>query len=154
MIALQPRLASLNAYDFGFLRERYSEDHPKYAPFFDEAASELRKFYELVLSSNGPLAVLSKKVDELWHTHVLHTPQYRAFSSQVLGDYIDHQPHSELTPVPGAAITNFYREYTDRFGSVPSIWTEDIPVAHMADLRRGKVPAAMLEMRWSGWPGK
>ncbi len=153
MNALAVRQERLSQYDFGFLRERFSEDHPELASFFEESVTELRKFYGLVLAGHGPLAVLSRKVDELWHTHVLHSPQYREFSTDVLGGYIDHQPHSQATPVPGEAITNFFSRYAERYGEVPSIWTEDIPVVHIAALNRGELPPEMLQMRWSGWPG-
>ncbi len=153
MNTLQARLQYLDGYDFEYLRSRYTEDHPEYATFFDEAVEELRKFYKLTTSSAGPLAVLSKKVDALWHTHVLHTPQYRRFSDELLGTYIDHQPHSEQTPVPGEAITNFYREYAEHFGEVPTIWQEDIPGEYVGRLRAGELPSQLLATRWSGWPG-
>lgn len=154
MTTTQMGLSRLNAYDFGFLQDKFSQENPELTPLFGEAASELRRFFELVLIGKGPLAVLSKKVDALWHTFVIHTPQYRKFCNEVNGEYIDHQPHSDMTPVPGVAITNFYQEYASRFGNVPKIWTEDIPPAHVIAISQGQLPPEMLQRRWSGWTGR
>lgn len=154
MMTAEMGLDRLGSYDLGFLRDKFCEENPKFANLFGEISAELRRFFELVLTGKGPLAVLSKKVDALWHTFVVHTPQYRKFCDEVNGGYIDHQPHSEATPVPGEAITNFYQEYMSRFGSVPEIWTEEIPPAHVVAISQGQLPSEMLQRRWSGWTGR
>jgi hypothetical protein len=147
-------LARLDDYDFGFLRDKFAEEYPALAHRFDELAGELKRFFELVVTTDGPLAVLSKGVDALWHIFVIHTPQYRAFGDVVNGEYIDHQPHSNATPVPPSAIANFYTEYPKRFGALPKVWLEDIPRDLVPAVSRGEVPGKLLEVKWSGWTGR
>ncbi len=107
-------LQRLGGFDFGFLRDKFEEEHPRHAPHFGEVVPELRRFFELVITSKKPIAVLSKEVDALWHTFVIHTPQYRQFCDQVNGGV--HRPsaafavdsgsrgshHQLLHPVSGA----------------------------------------------------
>lgn len=143
----------INAYDFEFLRERYADENPKFATQFDEAVIELKRFFTLAFSTDGPMAAMSHAVDELWHTFILHTPQYETFCKDVFGEYMHHQPRSTAIPVPTSAISTFYTEYPKQFGLVPSIWFNDIPTAHRDAVARGEVPMAVQALKWSGWPG-
>ncbi len=143
----------LDRYDFGFLRERYADDFPQFAGRFDEVAEELRKFLALPWTSDGPLAAMSHAVDGLWHTFITHTPQYTQFCNANYSQYLHHQPRSETYPVPAAAISNFYLHYPTQFGVVPDIWFDDIPSGHVAAVALGQVPAAVQQLKWSGWPG-
>jgi len=44
--------------------------------------------------------VVSKEVDEFWHTHILHTMKYTEDCERVFGTYLHHNPHiGERTPV-------------------------------------------------------
>src|SRR5258708_21116700 len=38
--------------------------------------------------------VVSKAVDEFWHTHILHTMKYTEDCEKVFGYYLHHNPHS------------------------------------------------------------
>lgn len=146
-------MSLFNNDDFGFLRERYTDDFPQYADRFDEAVQELRKFLALPKTSDGPLAAMSHAVDGLWHTFIVHTPQYAQFCDANYGRFLHHQPRSDTYPVPVEAISNFYVDYPKRFGAVPDIWFEDIPPAHVAAVALGQVPSAVRQLKWSGWPG-
>src|SRR6266853_2008052 len=43
--------------------------------------------------------VVSKDVDEFWHTHILHTMKYTEDCERVFGTYLHHNPHvGERTP--------------------------------------------------------
>src|SRR5882762_10036371 len=37
--------------------------------------------------------VVSKDVDEFWHTHILHTLKYTEDCERVFGTYLHHNPH-------------------------------------------------------------
>jgi hypothetical protein len=142
------------SFDLEFLRQHYSEEHPQFEKHFDWAAAELRKLLTLPLYSHGPIAAMSYKVDELWHTFILHTPQYIEFCEHAYhGRYLHHQPRSRAIPVPITAISNLYQEYPKAFGRVPTIWMEDIPPEHRDVVRGGEVPETVQQLRWSGWPG-
>jgi len=153
-LALHQNSATIAAYDFEYLRERYTDEHPQFAAHFDRYCDELRKFLELPLHCDGPLAAMSHGVDALWHLFITHTPQYAEFCDQVYGEYLHHQPRSPQYPVPTAAISNFYMVYPEVFGPVPDTWFEDIPPAHVAAVKMGQVPAALEQHKWSGWPGR
>jgi hypothetical protein len=146
--------AALAAYDFGFLEDRYSSDYPNHAPAFDRYTEELRKFLELPLHCDGPLAAMSNGVDALWHTFINHTPQYAAFCDDVYGEFLHHQPRSEKFPVPVEAISNTYTLFPKIFGPMGDTWFEDIPPAHVIAVRNGQVPSAVQQLKWSGWPGR
>ena len=146
----------LNAatHDLSFLRDRFADAHPGFAADFDEIAKELGKFLAMPQKgSAGPLAVMSHRVDELWHTFIHHTPQYVEFCNAAYGGYLHHQPRSDLHPVPASAISNFYTEYPKHYGKVPTMWLEDLPPKCCNGAINGEVPPELLEMRWSGWPG-
>jgi hypothetical protein len=146
-------MSDLQTYDFGYLRERYADEHPEYAHRFDDVVAELRKFLALPKTCDGPLAVMSHAVDGLWHTFINHTPQYAEFCEANYGRFLHHQPRSATYPVPVAAISNFYLTYPKVHGDVPDVWFEDIPPAHVAAVALGQVPSAVQQLKWSGWTG-
>lgn len=146
--------AALTAYDFSFLYPQYKTDYPNYDRGVNLYASELRKFLELPLHFGGPLAAMNHGVDKLWHTFIIHTPQYAEFCDEVYGEFLHHQPRSERFPVPAEAISNFYIEYPQHFVRVPDVWFENIPRAHVAAVALGQVPEEVRRLRWSGWPGR
>ena len=119
---------------------------------FDESVSGLRVFFEMIRDHPGPHAVTNRMVDDLWHTFILFTPQYREFCSRFFGKYVDHQPNTKTTPVPVEAFSNFFHACSHRFGDVPYYWTKDIPIDIMSDLSAGKSPH-LDGIRWSGWTG-
>ena len=48
--------------------------------------------------------VVSKDVDEFWHTHILHTMKYTEDCERVFGRYLHHSPHGrERTPAEAKA---------------------------------------------------
>lgn len=143
----------INAYDFEFLRERYVDENPEFTQNFDESVVELRKFFSLMFTTEGPVAAMSHAVDSLWHLFIQHTPQYEAFCNEVFGEYVHHQPRSTTYPVPTSAISTFYTAYPKQFGPIPSIWFRDIPPAYRSAVSRGEVPLAVQNLKWSGWTG-
>lgn len=42
------------------------------------------------------LLVPTQDIDRVWHSHILHTRKYRQDCEMLFGDFIDHQPESEL----------------------------------------------------------
>lgn len=142
----------LLVYDLSFLQDRMGEKFPKWKSSFPEIQRELKRFFFLTSETDKPLAVLSAKVDELWHLFILHTPQYSQFCNDLFREYIHHQPHNPSTPVPPEAILNFYDLYPKTFGELPKVWSEDIE-PHMSEIRQGRCPAD-LQFQWSGWTGR
>ena len=92
------------------------------------AGIELMKYIVLCLDNpNVRIGMWSEDVDEIWHTYVLHTREYFAFSRDVLGvDYFHHTPliisDNGESNMPQDGGDNFRRLYNDKFGQVPPIW--------------------------------
>lgn len=67
----------------------------------------------------------SKKIDEMWHAHILSTKEYFAFCERYNdGEYIHHDP--SMTDVP-TRYTLTWQKYFELFGSNPknlSIWPQ------------------------------
>nr|VFK16557.1 MAG: hypothetical protein BECKLPF1236B_GA0070989_109713 [Candidatus Kentron sp. LPFa] len=149
-------VSSIQETDFSFVREKTSRyiEHET-TERFRHAECEFKKFLTLVKFGQGPLAIPSSAVDEIWHAFILYTPQYRQFCEEVFGFFVDHQPNSVETPVPTSAISNFYAEYEKHFGQPDPIWFEDFD-EETASLLRGKsVPEWFsTQYKWSGWPGR
>lgn len=143
----------IDAADLSFLADRFMQEGYSREQF-EQAVSGLKKFFSLALYHDGPLAVTSRLVDDLWHTFILFTPQYRAFCENIFGGYFDHQTHTEQTPVSGSAFPKFIEAYQFTFGIPPDdMWLGDLPAPVRTAALEGRVPHE-LNFQWSGWPGR
>jgi hypothetical protein len=149
----KPDLDQLASYDLGFLKERFTDAHPCSDSDFAKTVEEFKRFMTLVAKQDAPLAVMSKSVDELWHTFIIHSPQYHEFCEKIFGEYIHHQPHGPQTPVPEEALTNFFDAYRAEFGTVSAEWTDGYDPVTIAHLMTGKIPDN-FQYKWSGWTGR
>lgn len=61
-----------------------------------QAAADYRHFLYLVAASrlegDEGNVLPSKGADRIWHTHLLFTANYREFTTQVYGEFLDHNP--------------------------------------------------------------
>jgi len=84
----------------------------------------------IVLSLDNPtvrIGMWSDTVDEIWHSYLLHTHEYFAFSRDILGvDYYHHTPliisEDGESNMPQDGGANFTRLYNEKFGPLPSAW--------------------------------
>lgn len=143
----------IDAFDFTVLRERYLSVTNDSEDGFSEAVTEFRKFLKLVARTDKALAVLSRRVDDLWHTFIIFTPQYRRFCEETFGEFIDHQPHTTDFKVPEEAILNIREEYEKEFGEIHPSWLREIDEATLAWMEGGPQPA-QIGYQWSGWTGR
>jgi hypothetical protein len=143
----------LREFDFRPVRERVMAEHGWDDSTYDRYEGELRRFFCLIGTCDGPLAVISRKVDEIWHQLVLFTPLYREFCQKVFGRFIDHVPRTAYTPIPVAAINNFVNEYMARYGALNPLWLEDVPARWKGSVEKASVGEG-LDFQWSGWPGR
>lgn len=63
----------------------------------DSIISLYKHYIFLLATCSVPLRVPSVEVDELWHSHVLHTRNYAHFCNTVAGKFIHHKPYGEET---------------------------------------------------------
>ena len=98
-----------------------------------EIVSEFKKFMAIVIINheNGiRVEMIGELVDEVWHTFILFTNEYRKFCDLVIGEYIHHEPNVDsaygidpLFPYKKNQSTEFfYKEYERCFGPLPEVW--------------------------------
>ena len=125
---------------------------------FEVALLEYQKFMGLILLGHRELGMFSREVDIVWHSHILHTQLYEAFSTHFFGRMIQHIPNLDLqletendsicsnipcnskcetedpvpTPPKPDKRRTFIEAYTSTYGPVPSIWHLAIPDGNIA----------------------
>lgn len=151
--AIVDREALLADFDMGFVLEKMTSEGRVPAAEFPEIVREFKRFLVLVLRERGPLAMIDRRVDELWHCFILFTPQYREFCTGVMGFFVDHQPRTSVTPVPPRAIANFVTAYQRHYGELPESWLTGFDTATKLEIKAGNPPQE-LTFDWSGWTGR
>lgn len=58
----------------------------------DKMEAEYKKFIFLLCTYHDLSLPISEKIDDLWHSHVLHSRQYNEFCNHVFGRQIYHNP--------------------------------------------------------------
>jgi hypothetical protein len=153
MATIGEALAQIERLDLSFLKTTFMERHGYSDEEYENALSNLKRFFALTVQHQGPLAITNKSADDLWHMFILFTPQYRNFCKTAFDEYLDHQPHGPMTPVPPEAFSNLVEAHTRIYGPLDKSWLEDLPVAAQLELSRG-LPPSDLGFRWSGWTGR
>lgn len=73
------------------------------------------RFLELCYDNPGSAPpLLTSEADELWHTHITFTQQYRNYCESILGYYLDHIPNVPRrppTPAEVAAAKKAYQQW-------------------------------------------
>jgi len=97
---------------------------------------EFKKFISLLVinrDNNRRLEMISPVIDEIWHSFILFTKEYREFCGQVIGEYIHHEPDVQDGASQDAlrnsnfqSIRNFHEDYQKYFGELSSIWSLQI----------------------------
>lgn len=93
-------LHRLAAVDFGPIAFRLTQADPDCCSLTLEQATQAIEQYRrfLFLHHRYPnrLLVPSRKIDQVWHTHILDTAKYREDCSVLFGRFIDHYPYFGL----------------------------------------------------------
>jgi hypothetical protein len=95
--------------------------------------TEFKKFMALLVinhKKNRRVEMLSKEVDEIWHTHILFTKEYQDFCKMLVGEYVHHAPNvpvderdsSPIRNYPIAGTRNFNEDYQKYFGMPHPLW--------------------------------
>jgi hypothetical protein len=98
-----------------------------------EIVNEFKKFMAIVVINHDrdkKVEMVSDLVDEVWHTFILFTSEYKKFCDILVGEYIHHEPNVDslygidpLFPFKKKQSTEFfYKEYEKCFGLLPEIW--------------------------------
>ena len=86
----------INGYDFSKIVTHAIRKNPQLTPRISFILEEYKKFIISVCETRGSRPVPSSEVDALWHSHILHTKEYREFSETLKGKgkFIEHVPTS------------------------------------------------------------
>jgi len=108
-----------------------------------ELVDEFKKFVAIVIinyEKGKKIEMVSELVDELWHTFILFTNDYRKFCDTTVGEYIHHDPNVNAEDRNGPLFVSnkkrniefFYEEYEKYFGPSPTIWKQKVPQINIA----------------------
>lgn len=105
-----PALEELLTYDHSQVKKRYQEAFPNNKISADEAFTELMKYFwitqKLKIDKQNhpekfppdfyiPMHEEMHEIDDMWHTFLLFTRDYTAFSKHYFGVFIHHTPTSD-----------------------------------------------------------
>jgi hypothetical protein len=110
--------------------QRYVSDHKVSFHEADRTFKALKEFMVVCAVKPGP-KVTSAPIDNMWHTFLLFTKDYRDFCENQLGMFINHEPFEEPAPHVYLDTREFARGF---FGKLDEeLW----PVEAKADCSSG-----------------
>lgn len=124
-VPLVPQLDAVMSFPMGNVVARYTKDHPKQEPNAALHERELKRYLFLCALHPDRGWPMVSALDELWHTFIIFTKDYHAFSGQLGMPYLHHEPFvdgQDTSAVP-AIYQEFLSLYVQQFGEAPvSIW--------------------------------
>lgn len=115
---------------------RYANDHDVPSAVAKEIEVELKRYFILTALNPSHDYGMAGSVDDLWHTFILFTKEYKSFCETYVGRFLHHYPDRIYDGEPGGTNieTNdtlewyraFLRDYTALFGVTPPahIWPD------------------------------
>ena len=114
--------AILDRYDLSPVRERLLRSHVLTPTFVDLMIFEFRRYLGLRLVQGRSVPMLSRAVDEVWHTTLLFTRLYADLCERVFGDFVHHDPASEPWTDVEERWRDFIAAYVRVYGPLGSLW--------------------------------
>ena len=91
-LAVRPQLA-LPSFPLDFAVERVRKENPKLTEKDLCSAERAYRRFLLICKQNPKISVRPTiLVDEMWHAHILHTPEYHRDCTDFFGYYLHHRP--------------------------------------------------------------
>ena len=78
--------------ELSIITDSFRRRHGISSDFSDQAEKLYRQFLHLKQIHPDRTLVGTVLIDEFWHTHLLHTRQYRADCEKLFAYYLDHEP--------------------------------------------------------------
>ena len=103
-------VSEVMAYQHDRLLQRYSMD---YGVSAEEANRRFKAFKEfmIVCAVKPGYKVTSDPIDQMWHTFLLFTKDYKNFCEENLGMFINHEPFERATPEAYLETRAFAQEF-------------------------------------------
>ncbi len=85
------KIESVMAYRNETVIERFRRDYGNRTSDAEILFEAFKQFMVTCIVTDGPKTT-SPAIDDMWHTFVLHTREYRAFCEEYLGGFVEHEP--------------------------------------------------------------
>jgi len=149
-------LRLLHDYDLTPVRRSLLYDGILPSAWVDDAIWEFRRFMGLCVLSPEPVGMVSRYVDEVWHTLILHTQLYAAFCEQIFGHFAHHEPTprgpAADLPEPAAEERPFEELYWEAYGPLGRIWSPELMATTDQDI--ASVSAKLTDLARTLSPGE
>ncbi len=148
-------LQTLHDYDLTRVRESLLHDGALPHAWVDEAIWEFRRFMGLCVLSPSSVPMVSRKIDHVWHTFVLHTQLYAEFCDEIFGRFAHHEPEPRGQAVPSedqeqeGCFAELYREV---YGELGRLWQPEMMATSEQDI--ASVSAKLTELAGTLSPGE
>lgn len=94
-ILTQPDIAKVMSYSNQRVLQRYLQEHDVSYPDAEAIFHELLKFFCAARERRGQMSVPSGTIDDMWHSFLVRTKDYREFCKEYIGVFLDHLPNDE-----------------------------------------------------------
>ena len=101
----------LSSADLSFVYERLLYKGEIDASDVATLDKEFKRFIFLVWATEKPIAMIGKKLAEVWHQFILFTRAYDEFCNQSVGFFIDHTSDTNSFRVSDESGENFIKAY-------------------------------------------
>jgi len=130
------RVSRIIRYPMGHIVRRYAKDHDVPSDVAKEIEVELKRYFILTALNPSYDYGMAGSVDDLWHTFILFTKEYKSFCETHIGRFLHHYPDRIYDGAPGGTNIEsndtlewygaFLADYTALFGATPPahIWPD------------------------------
>ena len=115
-------LVILQGYDLNPVRERLLRTELLTPALVDLMIFEFRRYLGLRLVQGRSVPMLSRAVDEVWHTALLFTRLYADLCQNVFGSFMHHDPATEAWPDVDERWNDFNASYHSLYGPLGVLW--------------------------------
>ncbi len=115
-------LTILDRYDLNPVRERLLRTELLTPSLVDLMIFEFRRYLGLRLVQGRSVPMLSRAVDEVWHTTLLFTRLYADLCQNVFGSFVHHDPATEAWPDVDERWSDFCASYHSLYGPLGILW--------------------------------
>jgi hypothetical protein len=120
-------LRTIEAYDLTYVCDRLIKTGVMTPAWADQAVFEFRRYLGLCAVFAEPIPMLSRDVDEVWHTCLLFTRLYADLCDRVFGRFLHHDPSTESAADRRAAWAEFETAYRALYGEPGPLWQMSRP---------------------------
>jgi hypothetical protein len=115
-------LRALEQFDLSPVRDRLLRTELLTPSLVDLMIFEFRRYLGLRLLLGRSVPMLSRAVDEVWHTTLLYTRLYAELCDQVFGYFVHHDPAMEAWTDRDERWRDFAEAYTQVYGPLEVLW--------------------------------